>query len=232
MPNWCATNWTLKGPKDEITRFADAVNSLKDHKPVKQTWFGNFYLPNFLDALGVNYKEWTEKPGANLRGVIDPRGDAPATWGGPDVPEDETVEIEEVSPGRFAIAFSTVTAWGVPDWLITFLSREFPHCEYEYKATDEFGNFHERTPGYTSEIYQAGGEVLDSWKTFDAGEEREFLETVNRACGIDLDIESLLKDRDWERKVRAAVGRYNEDHRDDGYQLYMAIYTAREEEEQ
>lgn len=137
MSNWCATNFLLRGPEEDIKRFCDTVNSCFTKPDVKPNGFGKLWLGNLCVAFGYEYDECN----GGLRGLLDPNPDSAACFFGPD-PDNHRLEPEKNEDGTIQVRFSTQTAWGPSDWFMTMLDEKFPACEYGWKATDEFGNFH------------------------------------------------------------------------------------------
>ena len=56
MPNWCATNWKVRGKAADIQNLADVFNSLKDRENVMPNGFGKNWLGNLAVALGYDYE--------------------------------------------------------------------------------------------------------------------------------------------------------------------------------
>lgn len=128
MPNWCATNYCLKGDMDELTRFADMLNSM----PIIENGFGRYWVGNMLVALGLDPKD------AGYRATLDPDPEARAFFDGPCVDEERSFSVDDDGTMRFSI----ISAWDrCPDVEEIILDR-FPSFEFFWKSTDEFGNFH------------------------------------------------------------------------------------------
>lgn len=136
MPNWCATNFILRGRTEDINRFCDTVNSCLDKTDIMKNGFGKFWLGNICVAFGYEYKDEYD-----LRGSLSPEPDAVACWGGPQCEPGKLIP-EKLDKTNSQICFSTETAWEPSGWLFIMLRQKFPGIVVAYKTTDEFGNFH------------------------------------------------------------------------------------------
>ena len=215
MPNWCSQNSVLRGPKDSIARFCETVNSVLVKPDVRPNGFGKFWLGNLCVAFGYDY-DTLDEAGARLRGNFDPDPYVPACMIHPE-PEEKRIVPETVDEQTSSIGFSIVSAWGQSDWWNDMIAEKFPDCEYAWKATDEFGNFHEchnphvlNVPRY--EIEQYG----DPWGEmgFNRGEEEAAAAFVNRLTRKRKDrvtAEDFLKGED---AVISKLLEYNDKHED------------------
>lgn len=78
MPNYECTNYTLTGKKEDLERFAKAVNETKDIRPLSEQIrtgsFGRLWLGNFVAFVkNMNYEQLSEFAQNNrfwLRGII------------------------------------------------------------------------------------------------------------------------------------------------------------------
>lgn len=142
MPNWCTTNYVLKGKREDLQRFCDTVNACYARPDVQVNGFGKLWLANLYVAFGGKKENINSVRG--LRGVLDPDFESIPCFSGPDfIGEDGDRLAVEILPGGDAkIAFSVHTAWGISEWFNEMLAEQFPDVEVGWKATDEFGNFH------------------------------------------------------------------------------------------
>lgn len=175
MPNWCVQNSVLKGPKEDITRFCNLVNSLHDNPQNKPNGFGDLWLGNLFIAMGGKPEDMNIICG--LRGNIDPDGDTMAALFHPE-PDKALLAPEECDDGDSAVRFSVTTAWEPSEWFNNMIGEQFPDCEYGWKATDEFGNFH---IGHNLYLLDIKRYVID-WEdvlTYDDGEEDAVAAALN-----------------------------------------------------
>ena len=191
MPNWCVTNWKIRGDKEKIQNFCDVVNSLKDKESVAENGFGPMWLVNLAVALGLaeDY-ESLRGDGHNYRGTIDCDDSLVATLIRPESEVQEDIIPYEHPNGLAITAFSTVSAWDMPFWLCDYFAAN--EIEYGYTSTDEFGNFHElcNTSLFPDVYLIDNGE--EYWP-FKLGEEERVAEVLKEA-GISID-PSKVKDR-------------------------------------
>ena len=224
MPNWCATNWALIGPEKEVGGFVNTVNGLRGRESVAPNGFGPLWLGNLGAAYGLSYCDRT----FNMRGTVDPDPWAEATLAGPDSNTEDPFEMFPVGDGVFCVRFSTVSAWGVPMWLFAVVHKRYPSCRLEYRATDEFGNFHVRSKGWKWDVYEVGGTAFDCYESYDEGDEASFLEHLNRA-GFCFEKDSLPRLAGGEDVVCGAVGEYNKKNR--GNDICLSVFKVAEEKE-
>lgn len=210
MPNWCCTNYVLRGEPKDINRFCETVNACIDKPDVCENGFGKYWLGNLCVAFGYEYSESMR----GLRGALNPDPDAIACF---------CYECEEPRPlepelapdnTRAQVRFSVVTAWGPSDWFHMMLDEKYPDVIVGFKTTDEFGNFHDckslsllGAPAY--EIEASGRDV---WAEFDFGQEDLVAKKLTMLTGIDFSPEDVLYPAS---KVEDALGDYNESHEDD-----------------
>lgn len=164
MPNWCVQNWILKGPKKEVQRFCDTVNTCLTQPDVMPNGFGKYWLGNLCVAFGYEFSETK----SGLRGNFDPDESCCATLFHPEAEEKPVVPIdidEETSEVRFSITH----AWGRSDWFEKMVEDKFPELEAAWKATDEFGNFHECLNGKQFGLKRF---QVDTWGEY--GEDKHF----------------------------------------------------------
>lgn len=216
MPNWCCTNWTLRGTTEEIHKLADIFNSLPDREDVMPSDYGKFWLGNLAVALGYDYDKMEER-GANMRGHLDSDDGACAClFLGK--PSDERFKPSDTADGLSILSFSTQSAWGMPDWLTEHFDNS--GLEVGYKATDEFGNFrihrnHELMPY----VYELEGMDIE-WKEFKKGQEEELLKRIEKATGLSFDHAKILKEGFGE--VLDAIYDYN--NKNEGHEVYLSVY--------
>ena len=219
MPNWCATNWTVRGKAGDIQKLADIFNSLKEREDVRPNGFGKQWLGNLAAALGYDFDKLDEA-GANMRGTIDSNGSACACLilGQPD---SKPFRTETDASGELStLRFTTQSAWGMPDWFTDHLDAL--GVEYGYKATDEFGNFHVcHNPDLIGAIYELEDIGRDIWEEYRRGEEDRVLARIQSSTGIEYPRERLDKEG-WEPLLEM-LAEYNEDHEDEEVYLHPYI---------
>lgn len=217
MPNWCCTNYALKGSKKDIKRFCDTVNSVID-KPdvVKNGWNSKFWLGNLCVAFGYQYREDLD----GLRGVLDPNPWAPACLC-LSFDEPRPLEPEETEDGSYLIAFSITHAWSRSKWFEQMLEEQFPKVEVGYRSTDEFGNFRKakrtdffRVPSY--EIECSAKDCFDEFYGFDPPTVGKVADKLTKLTGITFTVEQLIN---WE-EVEDILCNYNDQHEDEEVFLY------------
>lgn len=178
MPNWCTTNFIVKGDRKAVEAFAATAESLR-HKPsVSENDFGPFWLVNLGVALGeIDSLEQANASSDNYRGVINSEPEAPACWS-INEPSDEPFEATVLDDGSAELRFSTQSAWNMPMWLVKHLLRK--GLRVSYKTTDEFGNFHRCHGGEDFEwlhsVKCGENDTLD----FKSGQEQELLDAIER----------------------------------------------------
>lgn len=130
MPNWCSTNYAIRGEKSELKEFAGIINSLPQKESVHENSFGPFWLGNLIAALG---DDWGKYP---CKGAVDPNPDSPAYFFGP-CPDEE----EEVEPADGFLRFSMTTAYNRSQEIEDLIKSRFPSFEFFWRSTDDCGNF-------------------------------------------------------------------------------------------
>ena len=190
MPNWCVTNWAIRGPKEKIDTFVNLVNDLPNREDVAENGVGKYWLANLAVALGCDLEQLRDK-GANLRGTIEEDDGLTASLAFPGKDADEEhdkVESHFLTESDLYICyFSTVSAWGMPDWLVDWFKEH--DYEYGYKTTDEFRNFNAlHNLDLFPYIYEAVGE--DICDEFKLGQEREIGELLQKA-GVPINVQNI-----------------------------------------
>lgn len=214
MPNWCVQNWILKGPKDDVQRFCDTVNTCLTQPDVMPNDFGKYWLGNLCVAFGYEYSESTY----GLRGNFDPNGDQIATLCCP-IPDETPVAPTPVDDDTAEIRFSVTHAHGRSDWFEKMVDEKFPDLKVAWKATDEFGNFHTCRNGeafglkrFEAETWGDNGEDRDFDNAFDAA---AYLNEFTSKTDADFDKftpeEVELQDQSFWNKLND----WNERHDDD-----------------
>ena len=210
MPNWCVQNWILRGPKEDVQRFCDNVNSCLD-RPGRENGFGKYWLGNLCECFGYDYDELEKKGTPGLRGTFDPDSEQEATlW----CEEPEYCRISPVAfnDELFEVHFSIVHAWGTSEWFQDMVDEQFPSLEQCWKATDEFGNFHccHNGDAFGLKKYQIYSEMEDEEMNFGEGEEQSAVDYIKKVSDGDLEFEPKeLKECDaFYTKLNA----YNEGH--------------------
>lgn len=224
MPNWCVQNSVLRGPRESIQDFCEKLNSLIGKEHIKPNGFGDFWLGNVCEAFGYKYEELNEQ-GAALRGNIDPDANQIATL---IHPEAETILFvpKSIDNGTTEIRFSVTHAWGPSDWFNDMIEEKYPECQFAWKATDEFGNFH-----YVCgdrELIGCGKYEIESWG--DDGEERYFQEGEEQKVADYLNDWMKLKEgkitaediRKNEDSVYKKIAEYNDEN--DLETVYLSVY--------
>ena len=216
MPNWCCTNWTLRGTTEEIHKLADIFNSLPGREDVMPNGFGKFWLGNLAVALGYNYEEM-ENRGENMRGHLDSDDGACAClFLGQ--PSDDRFKPTDTADGLSLLSFSTQSAWGMPDWLTEHFDNS--GLEVGYKATDEFGNFHvHRNHDLMPYVYEL--ECVDTdFFEYKKGQEEELVKKIEEATGLSFDHDKVKRGDFGE--VLSAIIDYNDEHED--HEVYLCVY--------
>lgn len=218
MPNWCVQNCLLRGPREDVARFCDAVNSLI-HKPhVRPNDFGKFWLGNVCEAFGYRYDE-LENTGARLRGNLDPDGE---TFASLCHPEAETVPFKSTAldAETAEVRFSVTTAWGPSDWFNGMIAERFPGCNYSWKATDEFGNFHAcHNPDLLGLRTYEVEQCCEDSTNFAKGEEKEAAAHLQELTGVPITPMDILLGEDH---VCSRLSEWNEEHPDD--EVYFRVW--------
>ena len=219
MPNWCVQNWILRGPKEDIQRFCDKVNSCLD-RPGRKNGFGKYWLGNLCECFGYDYDELEKNGVCGLRGTFDPEPDQIATLS---CSRPEYVQVSPVSfnDELFEVHFSITHAWGPSDWFQSMIDEQFPTLMQCWKATDEFGNFHSCRNGdafglKAYEIYSWG---KDEEMNFDVGEEQQAVDFIKKISDgvLDLKPEELKESENFYSKISD----YNESHEGEEIEIHF-----------
>ncbi len=214
MPNWCATNYLLRGPKDKIQDFCDKVNSCYDKPDAKPNGFGKLWLGNIYAAFGYN-PETISTTKHNLRGILNPDPELEACFCGPE-PDESNPKLYPVQSGdEWAVAFSTMTAWSRSEWIDEMLDKQFPQCRYAWKTTDEFGNFHnvyhpELMHATSIEIHYHGDNCIEDME-FAFGKEDEAAKKLEELTGMHFTADEI---KDYNKDFWDKIKNYNEAHED------------------
>lgn len=131
MPNWCSTNYAIRGKESELKAFADIFNSLPHKKSVTKNAFGRFWIGNLVTVLGG---KWEDYP---CKGAVDPCPDSPAYFCGP-CPDLK----EKIEPENGFLRFSITTAYYHKQELDDLIKSKFPSFEFFWRSTDDCGNFY------------------------------------------------------------------------------------------
>lgn len=219
MPNWCVQNWILRGPKEDVQRFCDKVNSCLT-RPGRENGFGKYWLGNLCECFGYDYDELEKKSTPGLRGTFDPEPDQMATLM---CPESEPIAISPIAfnDELFSVHFSITHAWGPSDWFQNMVDEQFPTLTQCWKATDEFGNFHYCRNGdaFGLKKYQIYSWEKDEEMNFDEGEEQQAVDFIKKVTNgvLDLKPEELNESEDFYSKLND----YNEEHDLDTIEVYF-----------
>lgn len=191
MPNWCATNYVIRGNQDELSDLCRRLNTMQN----QPNGFGKYWMGNLLVDFGMEYDHVVSGECKILcRGTFSPQPDEQACLCGPDIDEGTEFEISEDG----LLRCSTVTAWGRSGSMEDFLKEKYPSLEFFFFSTDEFGNFHEvydpEDLGFFYYFYlDANGESTYYYKNG----LKQFVEDFRRECpGLNVpeDIEFLISD--------------------------------------
>lgn len=182
MPNWCVQNWILRGPKEDVQRFCDKVNSCLT-RPGRPNGFGKFWLGNLCECFGYDYDELEKNSVPGLRGVFCPDPEECACLSCPEA-EEVSIHPEDFNEIFSQVAFSIAHAWGPSDWFQIMVDNQFPKLMQAWHATDEFGNFHSCRNGdiFGLKRYQViawGGSAEE--RNFDEGEEDKVADFI-KSC--------------------------------------------------
>ena len=224
MPNWCVQNSILKGPKEDITRFCNLVNSLYDNPQNKPNGFGDLWLGNLFIAMGGKPEDINIICG--LRGNIDPDGDTMATLFYPE-PKKALLKPNDYDDGNSAVYFSVTTAWGPSQWFNDMIGERFPNCKYGWKATDEFGNFH---VGHNLDLLGVKRYGID-WEYelfYDYGEEDAVAAALNDILDAfvgenKIDPLTAADILSPEKKLYDRIKKYNDKENHDRFNYYLSF---------
>ena len=217
MPNWCATNYLLRGPKEKIQDFCNKVNSCVDKPDVLPNSFGKLWLGN-LYAVFENETDQKTIMSADIRGCLDPDPESEPCLFGPEGNVQYLYPEKDIQTGEkdwMHIAFSTQTAWDMSRWLNRMLKEKYPELEVSFKTTDEFGNFHKcHNPG------RMGIKRIEIWHH---DHEEYFLDSAEEAADLILNISGLdFAKEDIENESEEfcrKINEYNENHEDEELEI-------------
>lgn len=133
MPNWCCTNYVIRGSKEDLETLVNTLNTMENHK----TDFGRYWMGNLLIALGVNEND-VYNGEIRCRGAFDPDPYAYPQLCGPNYDENAEFCIDDDG----LLRMSATHAWCRSEDMEEFLKTKFPSLEFFFFSTDEFGNFH------------------------------------------------------------------------------------------
>ena len=133
MPNWCSTNYVIRGSKEDLSAFVKTLNTMENNP----NGFGRYWMGNLLVALGLKYED-LDRFEISHRGTFSPNPNECACFFGPDVDETQMFSVDDDG----LLRLSTISAWGKCDSLEEFLICHFPSLQFYWYTTDEFGNFH------------------------------------------------------------------------------------------
>lgn len=176
MPNWCACNYAIQGDREELEAFVNILNTMENHS----NGFGRFWMGNLLYHFGIDVKNTA----IHCRGTFSPNANEIACLCGPDIDEEASFSIDEDG----ILRMSTVSAWDRSSDIEYLLQTKFPSFEFNFQATDEFGNFHHiRDPygvgGFPVYCLDADGDIFE----YDNNEANKFIEKLKEVCpGLDV----------------------------------------------
>ncbi len=114
MPNWCSTNFTFEGKKDEILEFHKKLNKIISKGATAENNSNNGWLGNIVIGYGFDPQE------VRCRGSVD------------DVPGDVVVK-----GGSAYFSLSTTSAWEpLTDMWDLIIKRYYPSVSYVYLAIE------------------------------------------------------------------------------------------------
>lgn len=134
MPNWCCTNYAIRGSHEDLGALVKTLNTMEN----SPNGFGRYWMGNLLIAFGMPM-ETIERGEIRCRGTFDPNPYAVAQLCGPDCDENDEFYIDDDG----ILRMSAIHAWYRSEDMEEFLKEKFPSLEFYFYATDEFGNFHE-----------------------------------------------------------------------------------------
>ena len=211
MPNWCCQNWVLRGPRKEIKRFCDTVNSCLTRPEVEPNAFGKLWLGNLTAAFGEDY-DTLNNSGAHLRGVLSAYGDECAYFFGP-AKNDTPISFNDLESGEAEVRFSVTSAWGPSKWFEKTVEEKFPDLALGWKATDEFGNFHTcRNFGMLDEDAYVIEQVDEDSVGFTYGEEEKVAKVLSEILGTEVSAEEILNNALSMYEKICDFNEANEDH--------------------
>ncbi len=209
MPNWCATNYLLRGPKDRIQDFCDKVNACVDKPDIMNNDFGRLWLGNLYAVIEKETDIGTILQ-ADVRGCIDPDPDSEACFCGPEGNVRYLYPEKDIRTGEknwAHIAFSTQTAWDMSKWFNKMLEEKYPELEVSFMTTDEFGNFHK-----CHNPERLGISHIEIWHhdhgeySFDTAEEAAIILNI---FGLDFTKEDI---ENQSEEFCKKINEYNENH--------------------
>lgn len=211
MPNWCCQNWVLRGPRKEIKRFCDTVNSCLTRPEVEPNAFGKLWLGNLTAAFGEDY-DTLNNSGAHLRGVLSAYGDECAGFFGP-AKNDTPISFNELASGEAEVRFSVTTAWDPSEWFEKTVEEKFPDLDFGWKATDEFGNFHTcRNFDMLGEDTYVIEQVNEDSVGFTYGEEEKAAKVLSEILGTEVSAREILNNAISMYEKICDFNEANEDH--------------------
>ena len=191
MPNWCATNYVIRGSEENLNDLVHRLNTMENHS----NGFGRYWMGNLLINFGIPYEQVISTCNIHCRGIFSPQADEEACLCGPDVDETQVFEISEDG----LLRMSTITAWGQSDSMEDFLKEKYPSLEFFFFSTDEFGNFHYvHDPEDIGNFYHFHLDSDDESTWYYSSQFEEFLNDLKSACpGLDVpdSQEKLLSDK-------------------------------------
>lgn len=154
MPNWCVTQYVIKGDKAEIKDFCEVLNNLPEYRE-EGNRFGKYWLGNLFayyeekelkdegtaEEIHERVNNWLKGRTSFMRGELSPDFCAVPTLGG----ISEYDEWETFQPYAFdkdRVEFSTCTAWDRSEDFERLLQKHYPSFTFAWCNTDEWGNFH------------------------------------------------------------------------------------------
>lgn len=133
MPNWCTTNYVVKGSKDDLCRLVKTLNNM----PQFENGFGKFWMGNLFGAFGMSRDEVLHSH-ISCRGVVDPDFYAVPCFFGPRTDDSAKFSLDD----NDVLRLSTTTAWSRSEDFEKLILKHFPSITLAWSSTDEFGNFH------------------------------------------------------------------------------------------
>ena len=225
MPNWCVQNWILRGPKEDVQRFCDTVNSCLENEG-HPNGFGKFWLGNLFTAFGYGSDEETMQSVSGLRGTFDPDEEVMPCLSC-SRPEYRKVEPTDLDEQKSEVRFSITSAWGPSDWFEDMIDEKFPTLYTAWHATDEFGNFHYCHNGHEFgidryEVETWGMDGVDEF--FSEGQEQQVADLIKELTNSELVFTAAeIKDcDDFYVKLRDWMDSHEDD--DDSIEIYVHFW--------
>lgn len=107
MPNWCTTDYTVKGPVESLDIFHAFLHKMKETAPPVKNGFGDHWLGTIVDAFGGDYRK------------VPCRGHWEDSW------QDEE-----------GVHFSTITAWAPATEVIGMMRERWPDLRFLFYAEE------------------------------------------------------------------------------------------------